>query len=153
MCNGILFNHESPLRPERFVTKKIVSTACRIAQGSTEKLILGRLDIERDWGWAPEYVDAMWRMMQLDIPDDYIIATGEVNSLQDFVTEAFALLNLDWREHVSSDPSFFRPTDLARSQGCADKAARDFVACKLKMRDVVRKMVGDTQLTIGKNNL
>jgi GDPmannose 4,6-dehydratase len=153
-CNGILFNHESPLRPERFVTKKIVSTACRIAQGSTEKLLLGRLDIERDWGWAPEYVDAMWRMMQLDVPDDYIIATGEVNSLQDFVAEAFALLNLDWREHVSSDPSFFRPTDLARSQGCADKAARDFGwHAKLKMRDVVRKMVGDTQLTIGKNNL
>ncbi|MDO9206071.1 MAG: GDP-mannose 4,6-dehydratase [Methylotenera sp.] len=153
-CNGILFNHESPLRPERFVTKKIVSTACRIAQGSTEKLILGRLDIERDWGWAPEYVDAMWRMMQLDVPDDYIIATGEVNSLQNFVAEAFALLDLDWREHVSSDTSFFRPTDLARSQGCADKAASDLGwHAKLKMRDVVRKMVKDTQLTIGKNNL
>ena len=86
-CNGILFNHESPLRPERFVTKKIISAACRIAQGSKEKLTLGRLDIVRDWGWAPEYVDAMWRMMQQDTADDYIIATGEANSLQDFVAE------------------------------------------------------------------
>lgn len=148
-CNGILFNHESPLRPERFVTKKIVSAACRIAQGSTEKLTLGRLDIVRDWGWAPEYVDAMWRMMQQEGPDDYIIATGEANSLQDFVAEAFATLGLDWHEHVSSDPSLFRPTDLAMSHGCADKAARELGwSATFKMRDVIQKMIESTQLTL-----
>lgn len=147
-CNGILFNHESPLRPERFVTKKIISAACRIAQGSTEKLTLGRLDVERDWGWAPEYVDAMWRMMQQDVPDDYIIATGEVNSLNDFVAEAFAFLDLDWREHVTSDASLFRPTDLARSHGCADKAANDLGwHATLRMRNVVQEMVKSTLKT------
>ena len=148
-CNGILFNHESPLRPERFVTKKIVSAACRIAQGSIEKLTLGRLDIVRDWGWAPEYVDAMWRMMQQDTADDYIIATGEANSLQNFVVEAFAAVGLDWHEHVSSDPTFFRPTDLARSQGCADKAARELGwHATLEMQDVVHKMVESTQINM-----
>lgn len=146
-CNGILFNHESPLRPERFVTKKIISAACRIAQGSKEKLTLGRLDIVRDWGWAPEYVDAMWRMMQQDTADDYIIATGEANSLQDFVAEAFAVVGLDWRDYVSSDPKLFRPTDLARSQGCADKAYRKLAwQAKFKMHDVVHKMVESAQM-------
>lgn len=141
-CNGILFNHESPLRPERFVTKKIISAACRIARGSPEKLTLGRLDIVRDWGWAPEYVDAMWRMMQQDTADDYIIATGEANSLQDFVAEAFAVVDLDWCDYVNSDPALFRPTDLARSQGCADKAFRKLGwQAKFKMRDVVCKMI------------
>jgi len=145
-CNGILFNHESPLRPERFVTKKIISAACRIAQGSQEKLNLGRLDIVRDWGWASEYVDAMWRMMQQDMADDYIIATGEVNSLQEFVKEAFAVLDLDWHDHVCSDPTLFRPTDLAWSQGCADKAYRNLGwQAKFKMRDVVQKMVESVQ--------
>lgn len=141
-CNGILFNHESSLRPERFVTKKIISAACRIARGSSEKLTLGRLDIVRDWGWAPEYVDAMWRMMQQDAADDYIISTGEANSLQDFVAEAFAVLGLDWRDYVNSDTSLFRPTDLASSQGSANKAYRKLSwIAEFKMRDVVRKMV------------
>ena len=141
-CNGILFNHESPLRPERFVTQKIISAASKIAQGSTEKLTLGRLDIVRDWGFAPEYVDAMWRMMQQELADDYIIATGEANSLQDFVAEAFAILDLDWRDYVNSDSTLFRPTDLARSQGCADKAFQQLGwQAKCKMRDVVRKML------------
>jgi GDPmannose 4,6-dehydratase len=144
-CNGILFNHESPLRPERFVTKKIISTVCRIANGSPEKLTLGRLDIVRDWGWAPEYVDAMWRMMQQEVADDYIIATGEANSLQDFVAEAFAFFGLNWSDYVDSDPALFRPTDLARSQGCADKAFRQLGwQATFKMRDVVRKMIAST---------
>ncbi|MEY3759521.1 MAG: hypothetical protein RIR39_1012 [Pseudomonadota bacterium] len=148
-CNGILFNHESPLRPERFVTKKIISTVCRIVNGSPEKLTLGRLDIVRDWGWAPEYVDAMWRMMQQETADDYIIATGEANSLQDFVTEAFAVVGLDWCDYVNSDPALFRPTDLARSQGCADKAFRQLGwQATFKMRDVVRKMIASTQTDI-----
>jgi GDPmannose 4,6-dehydratase len=144
-CSGILFNHESPLRPERFVTKKIISTVCRIANGSPEKLTLGRLDIVRDWGWAPEYVDAMWRMMQQEAADDYIIATGEANSLQDFVAEAFAVVGLDWCDYVHSDTALFRPTDLARSQGCADKAFRQLGwQATFKMRDVVRKMIAST---------
>ena len=148
-CNGILFNHESSLRPERFVTKKIVLAACRIAHGSSEKLTLGRLDIVRDWGWSPEYVDAMWNMMQQKNASDYIIATGEANSLQDFVAEAFTIVGLDWREHVTSDLTLFRPTDLAWSQGCADKAFYDFGwKAGFKMRDVVLSMVKSAQAEI-----
>ncbi len=107
-CTGILFNHESPLRPERFVTQKIVSTAKRIAQGSGETLELGRIDIARDWGWAPEYVDAMWRMLQQPEPLDFVIATGETHTLQDFVAEAFRVLGLDWRAHVRRNEQFLR---------------------------------------------
>jgi len=123
-CNGILFNHESPLRPARFVTKKIVSTACRIADGAQEKLTLGRLDIVRDWGWAPEYVEVMWRMLQAEAPDDYVIATGYSNTLADFVSLAFENVGLDWREHVYSEASFFRPLDITHSAGDPSKAHR-----------------------------
>lgn len=141
-CNGILFNHESPLRPTRFVTQKIVHAARRIAHGSAERLTLGRLDIVRDWGWAPEYVDAMWRMMQEDKPDDYIIATGEAHSLQDFVAESFATVGLDWREHVDSDSTLFRPTDIAWSQGNPEKAARQLGwHASAHMKEVVAKMM------------
>lgn len=121
-CNGILFNHESPLRPERFVTQKIISAARRIAAGSREKLQLGRLDIARDWGWAPEYVNAMWLMLQQDSPDDYIIATGQTNTLETFVDKAFAFFNLDWREHVQQNKELFRPTDLLVSRANPAKA-------------------------------
>jgi len=117
-CSGILFNHESPLRPERFVTQKIVRAACRIAKGSKELLSLGRLDIKRDWGWAPEYVEAMWRMLQQAQPNDFVIATGETHSLEDFVAAAFKAVDLDWRKYVDTDPSLMRPTDLEIS--CAD---------------------------------
>ena len=123
-CTGILFNHESPLRPARFVTQKIVSTAVRIGNGSKEKLVLGRLDIRRDWGWAPEYVEAMWRMLQQKKPDDYVVATGEEHSLQQFVAETFRQLGLDWKKHVVSDPKLFRPSDIDRSCGNASKARR-----------------------------
>ncbi len=119
-CTGILFNHESPLRPNRFVTQKIISTAKRIADGSPEKLYLGRLDIGRDWGWAPEYVDAMWRMLQQDTPDDYVIATGETNLLEEFVSHAFSLLGLNWRDHVEQSREFFpshRPPTRSRKSG------------------------------------
>jgi GDPmannose 4,6-dehydratase len=141
-CNGILFNHESPLRPERFVTQKIISAACRIAQGSSQRLALGRLDIVRDWGWAEEYVDAMWRMMQAPTPDDYIIATGESNSLQAFVAEAFAIVGLNWADHVDTDPALFRPTDIAWSEGDPSKAARQLGwSADTTMRAMVAKMV------------
>ena len=123
-CTGILFNHESPLRPKRFVTSKIVSTALRIAKGSGEKLELGKMDIYRDWGWAPDYVDAMWRMLQQDNPDDFVVATGEEHSLENFVSRVFAQLELDWKEHVTSNPLLFRPSDIERSCGNASKAER-----------------------------
>jgi GDPmannose 4,6-dehydratase len=117
-CTGILFNHESPLRPERFVTQKIIRAVKRIAAGSTEKLTLGRLDIARDWGWAPEYVEAMWLILQQKNPEDFIVATGKTMTLEGFVKTAFAQTSLNWKEHVIQDPSLFRPTDLKIS--CAD---------------------------------
>ena len=123
-CNGILFNHESPLRPARFVTRKIVSAACRIAKGSTEKLELGKLNIVRDWGWAPEYVEAMWRMLHQEKAEDFIIATGEANSLESFVKCAFDSVGLDWHDHVVSNIALFRPTDLYWSQGNPAKAGK-----------------------------
>lgn len=114
---GILFNHESPLRPRRFVTQKIIQSAARIAAGSRERLTLGRLDIHRDWGWAPEYVDAMWRMVQLDEPQDFVIATGSSHRLADFVAAAFTLHGLDWHDHVDESRDLFRPADIANSSG------------------------------------
>ena len=140
-CTGILFNHESPLRPARFVTRKVVSAACRIAAGSGERLRLGNLDIERDWGWAPEYVDAMWRMLQQPAPEDLVIATGTAHPLSRFVEVAFAEKGLDWRRHVDLDSDLHRPTDIVRSVGDPTRAA---TALGWKaangMRDVVRLM-------------
>jgi len=124
-CTGILFNHESPLRPERFVTKKIIAAACRISRGSSEKLVLGDLFVKRDWGWAPEYVQAMWVMMQQPEPRDYVIATGTQYSLQDFVQLTFEYLNLNWREHVVIDPSLYRPNEIRGNIGDASKAHRE----------------------------
>jgi GDPmannose 4,6-dehydratase len=143
-CNGILFNHESPLRPQRFVTQKIISAVCRIADGSEERLKLGRLDIVRDWGWAPEYVNAMWLMMQHDEPDDYVVATGEATSLQDFVAQSFASFDLDWSKYVDSDSTLFRPSDLEWSQGNPEKAASKLGWCaSTKMKEVVARMLSD----------
>jgi GDPmannose 4,6-dehydratase len=122
-CNGILFNHESPLRPQRFVTRKIVSAACRIAAGSGERLRLGNTEVKRDWGWAPEYVDAMWRILQQERPDDYVIATGETHALRDFVAAAFAAVGLDARDHVEVDPGLYRPTDIEGNYANPEKAA------------------------------
>ncbi|MEH2361350.1 GDP-mannose 4,6-dehydratase [Nostoc sp.] len=141
-CSGILFNHESPLRPERFVTQKIVAAACRIAQGSTEQLYLGNMQIQRDWGWAPEYVEAMYLMLQQSQPDDYVIATGESSSLEEFVAAAFASVNLDWRHHVVIDNSLLRPTDLAVGRGNPVKAKEKLGwQAKYKMKQVVQMMV------------
>lgn len=121
-CTGILFNHESGLRPERFVTRKIVEAARRIANGSNEQLLLGNTKIVRDWGWAPEYVDAMWRMLQMDAPDDYVIATGRSESLEYFAELVFAEFGLDWRAHLESRDDLYRPTDLAVSRANPKKA-------------------------------
>lgn len=140
--SGILFNHESPLRPERFVTKKIVAAAFRIGHGSKEKLRLGNLLIQRDWGWAPEYVDAMWRMLQHDQPDDFIVATGYTNTLENFTAMAFGYFNLDWKEYVVIDKSLLRPTDLKVGRANPTKVAKvlDWRAT-YQMNDVVRMMI------------
>ncbi|MEH1780044.1 MAG: GDP-mannose 4,6-dehydratase [Nostoc sp.] len=141
-CSGILFNHESPLRPERFVTQKIIAAACRIAQGSAEQLYLGNMQIQRDWGWAPEYVEAMYLMLQQEQPNDYVIATGKSSSLEEFVAAAFASLDLDWGNYVVIDNSLLRPTDLAVGRGNPAKAKNKLGwQAKYKMKDVVQMMV------------
>jgi GDPmannose 4,6-dehydratase len=113
-CSGILFNHESPLRSPRFVTRKIISTACRIAAGSKEKLLLGNIEVERDWGWAPEYVEAMWLILQQRVPRDFVIATGHTCALRDFVMLTFQQLGLDWQDHVEHNPELMRPSEIRR---------------------------------------
>jgi GDPmannose 4,6-dehydratase len=141
-CTGILFNHESPLRPSRFVTKKIVSTAARIKKGSGEKLELGRIDIKRDWGWAPEYVEAMWLMMQQNVPDDYIIATGVSTSLQDYVSQVFECLGLNWRDYVTISPGLKRPSDIDISFGRAAKAEKILGwKPKVQLPEIISRMV------------
>lgn len=123
-CTGILFNHESPLRPERFVTQKIIAGAAKIKAGQIDKLQLGNLDISRDWGWAPEYVEAMWLMMQLDKPDDFVIATGRKESLKYFVAKSFEYFDLDWQKYVEIEKSFFRPNEIVASVGNPEKAIK-----------------------------
>jgi len=123
-CNGILFNHESPRRGETFVTRKITRALARIVKGEQDKVYLGNLDAKRDWGYAPEFVEAMWLMLQQDKPDDFVIATGEAHSVRDFLNIAFGLVNLDWRKHVEIDPRYFRPTEVDVLLGDASKAAR-----------------------------
>jgi GDPmannose 4,6-dehydratase len=141
-CSGILFNHESPLRPQRFVTRKVVAAATRIAHGSSETLMLGDLSIRRDWGWAPEYVEAMWAMLQEDKADDYVIATGVAHSLEEFVCEAFSCVGLEWRDHVRSDIALRRPSEA--SFGCGDPtraASRLGWKAQTLMPDVAAKMI------------
>jgi len=140
-CSGLLFNHESPLRSERFVTRKIIAAANRIAAGSDQPLLLGNLEIQRDWGWAPEYVEAMWLMLQQPQAEDYVIATGETRSLKEFVEAAFRQYGLNWRDWVDIDPELIRPADIARS--CADPGkARNRLgwSAKLRMQEVVGRM-------------
>ncbi|HVT34890.1 MAG TPA: GDP-mannose 4,6-dehydratase [Nevskiaceae bacterium] len=141
-CSGVLFNHESPLRPRRFVTRKIVDAACRIAAGEKLRLRLGNTQIVRDWGWAPEYVEAMWLLLQQPQPQDFLIATGASHSLEEFVQLAFAEVGLDWRQHVDSDPSLLRPSDHLRAYANPAKAQRLLGwQARYRMPDVVRMMV------------
>jgi len=121
-CTGILFNHESPLRSSRFVTQKIIQTAARISQGSNEKLNLGNINIQRDWGWAPDYVEAMWRMLNAKNPDDFVIATGRTVSLEYFTQKAFENFGLNWRDYVSIDNNLLRPTDIIFGRADPSKA-------------------------------
>jgi len=141
-CSGILFNHESPLRPERFVTRKIVSAAVRIAAGSGERLKLGNIEIERDWGWAPEYVDAMHRMLQIDSPQDFVVATGRTVSLQYFIENCFHQMGLDWQKHVECDASLLRPSDMKSS--LADPALAESELgwkAKVSVEDVISRLI------------
>lgn len=124
-CSGILFNHESPLRPARFVTQKIVRAAVAIANGQSERLCLGNLNVVRDWGWAPDYVDAMARILDHPVPNDFVVATGISWSLKDFTAHAFARLGLDWREHIDINPALLRPADISHNVGRPEKARRE----------------------------
>lgn len=141
-CSGILFNHESPLRGEEFVTRKISMAVARIKKGIQDKLYLGNLEAKRDWGYAPEYVKAMWLMLQQDKPDDYVIATGEVHSVRDFVIEAFNYAGLNWKDYVVIDPSFYRPTEVDLLVGDPKKAKEKLGwEAETKFKDLVRIMV------------
>jgi GDPmannose 4,6-dehydratase len=140
-CSGILSNHESPLRHFRFVTQKIISSAASISRGSDTRLTLGNLSIQRDWGWAGEYVEAMWRMLQQDEPSDYVIATGQTNSLKDFVAAAFSEFGLNWEEYVDVDKGLFRPSEINCSRLDPSKAALELNwSAKSFMNDVVHGM-------------
>ena len=151
-CSGVLFNHESPLRPERFVTQKIVSAACRIARGDQKKLNLGNLNVQRDWGLASEYVNAMWLMLQQERPDDYVIATGKTCGLDEFIAEAFRLVGLDWKKYVEIDDSLLRPTDLTIGRANPGKAERNLGwVAKSSMFDVIKLMVEEKQKTMKAN--
>lgn len=141
-CNGILFNHESPRRGETFVTRKITRGIARILSGKDQFIYLGNLDAKRDWGYAPEYVEAMHLMMQQPSPDDYVIATGETHSVREFLLEAFGLVGLDWQKYVKTDPRYFRPTEVENLCGDASKAKEKLGwEPKVRFKDLVKIMV------------
>jgi GDPmannose 4,6-dehydratase len=154
-CNGILFNHESPRRGPTFVTRKITMGVANILAGKQHKLYLGNLDARRDWGYAPDYVEAMWRMLQQDRPDDYVIGTGEVRTVKEFVEAAFSHAGLDWREHVAIDPRYYRPTEVEHLLADAAKAKRALGwAPTVTFRELVRIMVDhDVQAVRGENHV
>jgi GDPmannose 4,6-dehydratase len=140
--NGILFNHESPRRGETFVTKKITRALGRIKMGLEDKVYLGNLKAKRDWGYAKDFVEAMWLMLQQEEPDDYVVATGESHSVEEFLEEAFGYVGLDWRDHVEIDPRYFRPTDVDFLQGDASKARKKLGwEPKVRFKELVRIMV------------
>jgi GDPmannose 4,6-dehydratase len=148
-CSGLLFNHESPLRPERFVTQKIVQEACQIKAGLQEKMKLGNISVKRDWGWAPEYVEAMWLMLQQDEASDYIVATGKTYSLEEMVETVFSYLGLNWQEHVELNPDLLRPTDIKISLADPGKAERELGwKARYKMKEVATMMVDDCMKSI-----
>ena len=141
-CNGILFNHESPRRGETFVTRKITRAATRIKEGLQEKLYLGNLDAKRDWGFAGDYVEAMWLMLQQDEPDDFVVATGRTYSVREFLEGTFELLGLDWRKYVDCDPRYLRPAEVDLLLGDASKARNKLGwSPKVDFKELVRMMV------------
>jgi GDPmannose 4,6-dehydratase len=152
-CNGILFNHESPRRGEDFVTRKITRAVGRIVAGTQRKLVLGNLDAQRDWGFAGDYVEAMWQMLQLDEPDDFVIATGETHSVKEFVELAFQRVGLEWREYVETDERFLRPAEVDLLVGDASKAKAALGwAPKVGFRHLVEMMV-DADVELAKREL
>ncbi len=141
-CNGILFNHESPRRGETFVTRKVTRAAARIKHGVDDKLYLGNLDARRDWGYAKEYVEAMWLMLQQEQADDYVIATGETHSIRDLLDEAFGYVGLDWKEHVDIDARYYRPAEVDLLIGDASKAKRKLGwEPKIRFKELVQLMM------------
>ncbi len=141
-CNGILFNHESPRRGETFVTRKITRAVAHIKAGLQDKLYLGNLEAKRDWGYAKEYVEAMWLMLQQDEPDDYVIATGESHTVRGFLEEAFSYVGLNWRNHVDIDPKYYRPAEVDLLVGDASKAKEKLGwEARTRFKDLVRLMV------------
>ena len=152
-CNGILFNHESPRRGETFVTRKITSAAARIKAGLQENLYLGNLDAQRDWGYAKEYIEAMWLMLQQDEPDDYVIATGEAHAVHEFLGEAFSYVGLDWHKLVEIDPKYYRPAEVDCLLGDASKARQKLGwQPKTKFKELVRLMV-DADMEAAQRNV
>jgi len=141
-CNGILFNHESPRRGETFVTRKITKAVARIHLGRQQKLFLGNLDARRDWGFAGDYVEAMWLMMQQEKPEDYVIATGETHSVREFLDEAFGRMDMDWKKYVEIDPRYYRPAEVDLLLGDAAKAKKDLNwQPKVNFKQLVHMMV------------
>ncbi len=149
--SGILFNHESPLRPERFVTQKIVSSAIAILEGRMDYLELGNIDIQRDWGWAPEYVQAMHLILQQDKPDDFVIATGQTHSLKDFVRITFDYLGLDWEKYVKISQKFSRPSDIRSSFGNPAKAKKTLNwESSFNLEDIISEMIEEKKRDLHK---
>jgi len=143
-CSGILFNHESPLRPNNFVTKKIIETAKNIKNGSKEKLILGNINVLRDWGFAGDYVESMWKMLQMDKPEDYIVATGTSHTLEDFVKIVFTKLNLDYKKYLKIDKSLYRPLDIQVSKANPKKANKQLNwQTKLSLDDLIDLLISE----------
>jgi GDPmannose 4,6-dehydratase len=141
-CNGILFNHESPRRGRTFVTRKITDAAVRIKQGNLKELPLGNLDAKRDWGYAKEYVEAMWLMLQQEAPNDFVIATGETHTIRELLDVAFERVGLDWKDFVTVDPRYYRPTEVDILLGDANKAKKMLGwESKTKFKDLIRLMV------------
>src|SRR3982751_6287926 len=141
-CNGILFNHESPRRGETFVTRKITKAVARIHLGRQKKLFLGNLEAQRDWGFAGDYVEAMWLMMQQEKPEDYVIATGETHSVREFLDEAFGRMDMDWKKYVEIDPRYYRPAEVDLLLGDATKAQKNLNwKPKVQFKELVHMMV------------
>ncbi|MFA5077893.1 MAG: GDP-mannose 4,6-dehydratase [Dehalococcoidia bacterium] len=149
-CNGILFNHESPRRGENFVTRKVTSGIAQILAGKTDHITMGNMDAQRDWGFAPEYVEIMWKMLQAPAPTDYVVGTGRKHSVKEFIESAFAYAGLDWRKHVKQDARFMRPTEVDELQADPSKAVRELGwSPKVGFEELVMIMVDADMRTLG----
>ena len=153
-CNGILFNHESPRRGETFVTRKITRGVTRIIAGKDKKLYLGNLEAKRDWGYAPDYVEAMWLILQQESPEDYVIGTGETHSVKEFLEEVFNYMGLDWKEYVEIDSRYFRPTEVELLLADASKAKRELGwSPRITFKELVKIMVDSDMELAGLDTL